>query len=375
MSDLRSDAQWQDALQKDADPALHRLGDGLRASQSRGADEILRRRIWSRVASPPPQRQSGRRTGVLALLLSTTAVAAGVYWFVGRPGTGLEDPTPIAARATSLRPTAVETKSEILREPIIFEELLRTGPGERLGIHLANGTHVNLSPETHFQVKAIGAPELQAGRIGLQVPPQRPEVPFVVMAGPYRVRVVGTRFSIELNAEQVSVGVIEGVVEVERDGRVVRLRAGQSWSGAIAEPRRANVAIASTSVETGTQTRKALAAGDVEETLRLLSLLSRKDDPAGENAVYESARLVRDRLKQPREALRIWRSYRTRFPNGMLRAEVDLNIVETLAQLGSRDRALVEAEDFLQRHPDNERRTEVEGLVKALRGGSAIESR
>lgn len=375
MSDLRSDSQWQDALQKDADPALHRLGDGLRASQSRGADEILRRRIWSRVASPPPQRQSGRRPGVLALLLSTTAVAAGVYWFVGRPGSGMEDPTPIAARATSMRPTPVETKTEILREPIIIEESLRTGPGERLGIHLANGAHVNLSPETHFQVKAIGAPELQAGRIGLQVPPQRPEVPFVVMAGPYRVRVVGTRFSIELNAEQVSVGVTEGVVEVERDGRVVRLRAGQSWSGAIAEPRRANVAIASTSVETGTQTRKALAAGDVEETLRLLSLLSRKDDPAGENAVYESARLVRDRLKQPREALRIWRSYRTRFPNGMLRAEVDLNIVETLAQLGSRDRALVEAEDFLQRHPDSERRTEVEGLVKALRGGSAIESR
>ncbi len=371
MSDLRPDSQWQDALQNDADPALQRVGEGLLASQSLGTDELLRRRVWSRVASPPPER--GRRIGILALLLSTTAVAAGLFWFVGPP---VIDPAPIVSRSAPIK--ANIEKSE---EPLVIAESLRTGPGERLGIHLANGARVDLAPETHFHVRVEGAPELQAGRIGLQVPPQRPEAPFVVMAGPYRVRVVGTRFSIEMNAEQVAVGVIEGVVEVEREGRVVRLRAGQSWSGSITklhrepERRRPNVAIKSTSVELGEQARQALAAGNVEEALRLLSQLSRKDDPAGENAVYESARLVRDRLKQPREALRIWRSYRIRFPNGMLRAEVDLNIVETLAQLGSRDRALVEAEDFLHRHPQSERRMEVEGLVKALRGGSAIESR
>jgi FecR protein len=374
MSDVRSDSQWQEALQNDADPALQRLGDGLRASHSRGTDEILQRRVWSRVASPPPQRESGRRTGALALLLSTTAIAAGVFWFVGQP---VVEPAPIAISPSRMAPIAadVEAKVEKPAAPLVVSESLRTGPGERLGIHLSNGARVDLSPETRFNVRAEAAPELQTGRIGLQVPPQHPDAPFVVMAGPYRVRVVGTRFSIEMNAKQVSVGVTEGVVEVEREGRVVRLRAGQSWSGSIAEPRRPTVAVTPTPVEFGEQARKALAAGEVNEALRLLSLLSRKDDPAAENAVYESARLVRDRLKQPREAVRIWRSYRTRFPNGMLRAEVDLNIVETLAQLGSRDRALVEAEDFLQRHPDSERRMEVEALAKALRGGSAIEAR
>ena len=51
-----------------------------------------------------------------------------------------------------------------------------------------------------------------------------------------------------------------------------------------------------------------------------------------------------------------WRRYRSDYPTGILRLETDLSIIEVLARTGETDEALVEATDFLRRHPDSERR-------------------
>ena len=52
------------------------------------------------------------------------------------------------------------------------------------------------------------------------------------------------------------------------------------------------------------------------------------------------------------------------YPDGILRAEADVSIIETLARIGDSDEALLEANDFLRRRPDSERRAEI-----ALLGG------
>src|SRR4029079_15129936 len=84
---------------------------------------------------------------------------------------------------------------------------------------------------------------------------------------------------------------------------------------------------------------------------------SQKPGPGGENAAYEIGRILNDR-GQSSAAVTAWRRYRNDYPNGILRVEADVSIIETLARAGETDDALAEATDFLRRRPDSERRGE-----------------
>ena len=108
--------------------------------------------------------------------------------------------------------------------------------------------------------------------------------------------------------------------------------------------------------------------GRPEDALRMLTQSAKGVGPAAENAAYEMGRVLRDGLRRPRAGVTAWVSYRTRFPNGLLRAEADLSIVETLAKLGDKAAALSEAEAFLRHYTNSERRDEVARLAERLRG-------
>ena len=60
---------------------------------------------------------------------------------------------------------------------------------------------------------------------------------------------------------------------------------------------------------------------------------------------------------------------RSDYPNGILRVEADVSIIETLARAGEADDALAEATDFLRRRPDSERRGEIARLAGDLYRG------
>jgi len=65
------------------------------------------------------------------------------------------------------------------------------------------------------------------------------------------------------------------------------------------------------------------------------------------------------------EAIATWRRYRSSHPNGLLRVETDVSIVEAL--VASNDpSALAEANDFLRQHGDSERRAEIARIVGDL---------
>jgi hypothetical protein len=115
------------------------------------------------------------------------------------------------------------------------------------------------------------------------------------------------------------------------------------------------------------EAQAAMARGQTERAIAMLSALADGQGPTAENASYELGLLLRDQLLKPREAVKRWRSYRTRFPNGLLRAEADLSILDTLVSLGETEAALGEAEEFLRRHPRNERHQEVSVLAARLR--------
>ena len=85
---------------------------------------------------------------------------------------------------------------------------------------------------------------------------------------------------------------------------------------------------------------------------------------AGETAQYELARLWRDSFGELARALAAFQTQRSRFPNGALRTEADLSIIELLPRLDRHADALTESEQFLAAHPKAERR----GEIHLLRG-------
>jgi hypothetical protein len=109
----------------------------------------------------------------------------------------------------------------------------------------------------------------------------------------------------------------------------------------------------------------ALSAADFPRALRILKSLSRVGGPVGENALYQTGLVLRDRMGQPGRALRAWRQYARRYPRGLLRSEVSLSVMETLAEAGRLDAAITEAENFLERFPKSERAHEVRRSVES----------
>ena len=110
--------------------------------------------------------------------------------------------------------------------------------------------------------------------------------------------------------------------------------------------------------ESPSAAKAALAAGDAPRALEIYRSLAQKPGPGGENAAYEIGRILNDR-GQSSAAVTAWRRYRYDYPNGILRVEADVSIIEALARAGETDDALTEATDFLRRRPDSERRGEI----------------
>ena len=75
---------------------------------------------------------------------------------------------------------------------------------------------------------------------------------------------------------------------------------------------------------------------------------------------------MRDRLRQPSDAIAAWKRYRAQHPNGLLRVETDVSIIETLVSSGDSAGALSEANDFLKQHADSERRAEIARIAGDL---------
>ena len=400
------------------------LGDALEAARQRTGDEIARRRVWAQIENLPLKPEEPlRRSRSFALPAMTGALvvlgAVALLWLV--PGA---DPGQVSQTPPSAAVVAQPTSSPLAPSPIVPETNtppIRTGH-EKARVALPGGAVVELDANSVLSWDAQRRPQVERGQARFEVAHQSSGHRFVVAAGPYLISVVGTRFHVAVAKDRVSVDVDEGVVEVSRGDRTVRLSEGDSWAGSVqgavpsaaerrvlpgavirrasrganrpsaaatpslssnavtapvaddstaapaapAERPLAHSSLASASAELK-QARAALNEGRSEDALEILAHCAQGTGPAAENAAYEMGRVLRDRLYRPKAAIAAWGQYRTRFPNGLLRAETDLSIMETWVSLGERKSALAEAEAFLSRHPHSERREEVSRLAARLR--------
>ena len=76
-------------------------------------------------------------------------------------------------------------------------------------------------------------------------------------------------------------------------------------------------------------------------------------------ALFRIGEIEQHELRDLRRAAATWQRYGERYPQGLLRAEADLWLIEALIGLDDQAGALREARAFLQRHPESERRAEV----------------
>jgi FecR protein len=276
------------------------------------------------------------------------------------------------------------------------EQRLATGAGA-----LADEATVEVAPGTVARASADPAwirVTVERGEVALHVAKRVAGGPgFEVAAGPYRFRVLGTRFRVarrapegERDVGRVDLWVDEGRVAVTRGGWPLGvIEAGGHWAGrgltrpapraSAAVPAPASAATppvpadgaalaaapAPASAEPAPGTSRGACAEFAMSTATMRDAVAcylaemERGGIATETALYEVARLRRDELDDPAGALEALELYRARFPRGMLRPEVDLSIIDLLAKLNRHHDALAEIGRVLREDPGRARAAEL----------------
>jgi hypothetical protein len=382
------------------DPAERQLDLALADARRRLPDEVTLRRMWARVAVLEPEIATSASEGepisaadeVRELALRPSR-ARRWFWFAGGVCTTAALAAALVTWLGPRRAPVVATRAAPVIETRVVpaaEGTVRTGSGERLNLRLVGGAEARLESSSVMRVDRTGRPTVDGGEVAFSVPRQPTGHSYVVLAGPYRVVVLGTKFRLRQDdAHRVFVDVQEGVVEVWDRARVARLAPGETWASpappqpaplfgppaslaaiappapahkrtvAVATPGKGAVLEGETTDDATARAQAALAAGDASHALGIYRALAHRLGPAAENAAYEVGKILRDRLGQPAGAVSAWRRYRAEHPNGVLRVETDVSIIETLVHAGDTSGALVEANEFVRNHPDSERRAEI----------------
>ena len=382
-----NDARWLDDVEDAGRSALRR---GLDESERFAHSELAQRRVWARVSDPVRARRATRgaflRGAVVASALTAMAIVALDHARVSTPAAGERAdgarPAPSQTAGATASTTSQTAGSAPLAVVAPSGAVVETGAGERLVRILPRRARAELAPGTSVAVDEQGRPELRRGEVRFSVaaPATRDAQLFSVRVASYRVVVAGARFVLKAEAQSVSLAVDEGEAEIWNGSHVVRLGSGETWSsdtapsvrpGAPHAARDKAPALAPDAAESPgaaqdrddlAAARAARAASDPRRALTLYERLASRSGPAAENALYEIGGVYHDQLGQPAKAIAAWDRYRARYPNGLLRAEADLSVIDTLATLGPSAggaRTLDEALAFLARYPRSERRGEV----------------
>jgi hypothetical protein len=403
------------------DETERRVREALDAAGTRN-DDLALRRVWSRLADLVPRAPRGVGKLRWPALMSVAGLLAGAAMVALLLGPLLEEVTrrwPSAISATLSKrpprelaaPVAAEMAPAVPAIPApAFEGLpdadpapllvgpitVHTAASEARTVRLRSGARVYLRGRGTLEIDAGQRPFLKYGRARLEVARQPPGETFNIAAGPYVVVVVGTKFTLGVSSRLVTVDVREGAVQIWKGDRMTPLPAGGSWKG----PNRGNASRSrlrtslrspapkrtpahvqidspqprppSSSVDTYEDALAAFARNDTAIGLDMLRRLSEGHGPSAENAGFVIGRILRDQLHQPRQAIVTWRRYRQRFPDGLLRHEADVSIIETLLTQGDTPSLRVEVEAFLRRHPHSERHAEMKALAARLAGAPPV---
>jgi hypothetical protein len=367
-------------LENPKDETERFLHDSFIHAQKRIPDEITHRRVWAKIANMDERTQRRPVGKILLVGAAFSALLVGGFWAYTNLGIpdALVTTLPEQPTIPTITPPPPLDLVETARLP---GQIVRSGAGETMRVALGGGAVAELAENSAVSWDTHRRPMVKEGKATLSVPHQPPGWRFSVTAGPYVITVVGTKFDVQVRSHTVLVRVTEGIVEVGRGAEAQRLIAGDTWEGPLAvhtqlsppskhTPTYSRPRVAGISQPDLATAQAALQSGSPHRAIEILSALAHGTGPTAENAAYQLALITRDHLQRPRQAIALWDKYRRQFPSGILRKEADLSIVDTLSRLKDHSATLREAEAFLARHPDSERKAEINELVTRLRGSS-----
>lgn len=195
-------SQWKDV------PEIERLPDTTWRRIERSVFAELDRNPVRETVAPQPHWLMRWRRPLLGMGVGLAAAAALLLVLRSQPGSG---PQP-SRIVTDEAPVALT----------VGRAAIRVAPDSTLWVHSDHGHEVTMI--------------LEQGRVECSVTHDEHQPPLVIQAGDMRVEVVGTRFAVTRQDSSAMVEVSEGVVEVFRDGRRMRVGAGQRWTPAGLEP-------------------------------------------------------------------------------------------------------------------------------------------
>jgi hypothetical protein len=216
----------------------------------------------------------------------------------------------------------------------------------------ARGSYVETSRETSLS--------FESGSLDIKVAHQREGHPFTVKARNHAFVVLGTRFTVKINGDNLDLTVSEGRVAVRNQTATLAVvEGGGHWSNAITDvsavdpipsaraPSKAGSNDRSASplgvlLEPNNPTRcqEYLRNGEPKKSEKCYLDIAASNGLSAEMALYEVARLQRDVLANPAAALSTLDDYEARFATGTLALEVKTAKVDLLARLGRADEAL-----------------------------------
>ncbi|MEA2698204.1 MAG: hypothetical protein QOI66_2475 [Myxococcales bacterium] len=353
--------------------AWQRLQDA-RSSEALGWPSPQRRPIWRR-------RRRWIAHSVAALMAASALGAIGLL--------ATRTPPPATTTtAASTPPTTTTTDDNRGPEPPVAPSAPRAvGPSIALGRRaqslgpghwtIADEASLELGPGSAARARrtAAGAPtvSLASGQISLSVVHKPRPAPFRVNSPPYVFTVLGTVFQVERRPTTVELAVSEGRVAVSSAGRqLATITAGGRWSGGLAPKApgknetpqtaaSAEVALRSSGDPRANAVAGHACAAELGSAQRLACLRVQASGAglAAETALYEIGKMTRDELHDPAAALATFETVRQRFPDGVLRIETALSIVELLARTGRYYQALDDSAALLARAGNAERAAEL----------------
>lgn len=192
--------------------AVH-VAELLRVAQVHAALEQLQR--WGRISTDG----SGEDENVIAL---PGAAASAKHQPLPRPSDDGHSPSRVRSRIPRGRHWAIAAGVCLIAIATTWfarwnpGQVIQTELGERREVSLADGSIVQVDPETRLRVKFDGRVRdvcLEKGRALFRVA-KNPNRPFLVHANGTLVRAVGTEFGVERQRQSVVVTVAEGKVAV-----------------------------------------------------------------------------------------------------------------------------------------------------------------
>jgi hypothetical protein len=312
---------------------------------------------WKRLEERARGRARTRqRARVLALAAATAAVAS--VAIIASREEPARSPAPAAQR--------------------VGHATIEAGPG---------AVYRPLSTRKTGDTRAWKTIALEVGELRATVDEDASDEPLIVATPQVRVVAGPGAIAVRVASGLTHVVVEEGEARVESGERSVVLHAGEellssddrlavrppsatspSPSDAPTPPSKAGLpptirsrALRSTAAESRERphTDDCAEEATADRRSRCYGAIAKGDDIAAQNALYALGLLARDERHDSAEAVRKWREYQARFPNGILAPEASLGVLGELMKAGHHKEASKEADRYLALAPDGARAGEV----------------